>query len=145
MISLDYNENLELSRQALDVVKSYRKKLLDGDVPVWDLIITKRLSKELTDYSQNVSQMIAGKQLQQNGFEVYAGKSIKFLFTSATNKRQRRIKSKELIDERTNHDVMKYLFLLYSAASNIMSPFNYSIKDVQDYVKGTKQINMSFF
>ena len=132
--------------EALDVVKSYRKKLLDGDVSVWDLIVTKRLSKELKDYSQNVSQMVAGEQLQKNGFEVYAGKNVKFLFTSATNKRQkRRIKAKELIDERTNPDVTKYISLLYSAASNILSPFNYSVKDVQDYVKGIKQINMSSF
>lgn len=32
---------------ALNVVRAYRQRLLDGDVPIWDLIISKRLSKEL--------------------------------------------------------------------------------------------------
>ena len=78
------------------------------------MIITKRLSKELEDYSQKISQMIAGEQLQKDGFEISAGKSLKFVFTSAKNKRyRRRVKAKELIEEETNPDVRKYLLLLY--------------------------------
>lgn len=124
---------------ALKVVKDYRKKLLDGEVPVWDLIVTKRLSKDLENYTQEVSQVIAGEQLQKEGFEVSAGKSIKFLFTSSKNKRyRRRVKAKELIEETTRPDVRKYLLLLYSAASNILSPFDYSLEKVYTYVKGHK-------
>jgi len=111
--------------------------LLDGEVPVWDLVVTKRLSKDLEDYRQRVSQVIAGEQLVKEGFEVSAGKSVRFLFTSAKNKRyRRRVKAKELIEEGTNPDVRKYLLLLYSAASNILSPFGYSPKNVYDYVRG---------
>jgi hypothetical protein len=73
----------------------------------------------------------------KEGFEVSAGKSVKFLYTSAKNKRyRRRVKAKELIEEGTNPDVRKYLLLLYSAASNILSPFRYSPKRVCDYVRG---------
>jgi DNA polymerase elongation subunit (family B) len=124
---------------ALKVVKEYRKKLLDGDVPVWDLVVTKRLSKDLADYRQRVSQVIAGEQLQKEGFEVSAGKSVKFLFTSAKNKRySRRVKAKELIEEGTNPDVRKYLLLLYSAASNILSSFGYSTQDIFNHISGYK-------
>lgn len=122
---------------ALNVVREYRRRLLDGEVPVWDLVVTKRLSKDLEDYRQRVSQVIAGEQLVKEGFEVSAGKSVRFLFTSAKNKRyRRRVKAKELIEEGTNPDVRKYLLLLYSAASNILSPFGYSPKNVYDYVRG---------
>jgi DNA polymerase elongation subunit (family B) len=122
---------------ALKVVREYRKRLLDGEVPVWDLIVTKRLSKDLEDYRQRVSQVIAAEQLIKEGFEVSAGKSVRFLFTSAKNKRySRRVKAKELIEEGTNPDVRKYLLLLYSAASNILSPFGYSPKGVYGYVRG---------
>lgn len=124
---------------ALKVVKDYRRKLLDGAVPVWDLIVTKRLSKDLENDTQKVSQVIAGEQLLKEGFEVSAGKSVKFLFTSAKNKRyRRRVKAKELIEERTNPDARKYLLLLYSAASNILSPFGYSLESVYNYVMGHK-------
>jgi len=136
-------EFVEKIPDALNVVKEYRKKLLDGDVPVWDLIINKRLSKDLENYTQKVSQVIAGEQLQKEGFEVSAGKSVKFLFTSAKNKRyNRRVKAKELIEEETNPDVRKYILLLYSAASNILSPFNYSVKDVQDSVRTISRMKL---
>jgi len=131
---------------ALKVVKEYRKKLLNGEVPVWDLIVTKRLSKDLENYTQKVSQVIAGEQLLKEGFEVSAGKSVKFLFTSAKNKRyRRRVKAKELVEEGTNPDVRKYLLLLYSAASNILSPFGYSSKDVYNYVRGLQRTNLTVF
>jgi len=137
LASADDSEGfVEKIPEALKVVKEYRKKLLDGEVPVWDLIITKRLSKDMENYTQKISQVIAGEQLQKEGFEVSAGKSVKFLYTSAKNKRyRRRVKAKELIENGTNPDVRKYLLLLYSAASNILSPFGYSLESVYNYIK----------
>ena len=124
---------------ALNVVKKYRKKLLNGEVPVWDLVVTKRLSKNLEDYTQKISQVIAGEQLQKEGIEISAGKNIKFLFTSAKNKRYiRRVKAKEIIKEETNPDLRKYLLFLYASASNILSPFGYSQEIVQNYANGYK-------
>jgi DNA polymerase elongation subunit (family B) len=139
----DSHEFVERIPDALKVVREYRERLLDGEVPLWDLVITKRLSKDLSDYRQRVSQVIAGEQLLKEGFEVSAGKSVSFLFTSAENRRYNlRVKAKELI-ERTNPDVRKYLLLLYSAASNILSPFGYSLKNVCDYVRGYQHTRLA--
>jgi len=129
---------------ALEVIKQYRRKLLNGEVPIWDLIVSKRLSKDLENYTQKVSQVIAGEQLMKEGFEVSAGKSVKFLFTSSKNKRyRRRVKAKELIEETTNPDLNKYLLLLYSAASNILSPLGYTPKRVYDHVRGFKYAKLA--
>ncbi|UCC58623.1 MAG: hypothetical protein JSW14_01510 [Candidatus Bathyarchaeum sp.] len=131
---------------ALKVIREYRRRLLDGKVPVWDLIVTKRLSKEPENYTQKVSQLIAAEQLLKEGVEVSAGKSVRFLFTSAENRRyERRVKAKELIEEQTSADVKKYLSLLYSAASNILSPFGYSPKEVYDYVRGYQHVKLTSF
>jgi DNA polymerase I len=139
----DSKNFVEKIPDALNIVKEYRKKLLNGEVAVWDLIVTKRLSKDLKEYTQKVSQVIAGEQLQKEGFEVSAGKSVKFLFTSAKNKRyRRRVKAKELIEEETNPDLRKYLLLLYSAASNILSPFAYSPKAVYEYIQGYNHLKL---
>jgi DNA polymerase elongation subunit (family B) len=133
----DSHEFVEKIPDALKVVRKYRERLLEGEVPVCDLVVTKRLSKDLGDYRQRVSQVIAGEQLVKEGFEVSAGKSVRFLFTSAENKRYSlRVKAKELIEEGTNPDIRKYLLLLYSAASNILSAFGYSAKNIYDYVQG---------
>ncbi len=129
--------------EALKVVKEYRRKLIDGEVPVWDLIVTKRLSKNLEDYTQKVSQVIAAEQLLKEGVEISAGKKVRFLFMSAENKRyERRVRAEELIEENMNSDVKKYLLLLYSAASNILSPFGFSEKDVYDSVRGYQRTKL---
>jgi DNA polymerase elongation subunit (family B) len=137
---------MEKIPDALKVVKEYRRRLTDGEVPIWDLIVTKRLSKNLENYKQKVSQVIAAEQLLKEGLEVSAGKSVRFLFTSAENKRyERRVRAQELIEEGTNSDVRKYLLLLYSAASNILSPFGYSTKDVYDSVRGFRRTKLTSF
>jgi len=121
--------------EALKVVNEYRGRLLTGEIPVWDLIITKHLSKHTKNYKQKVSQVIAAEQLLKEGAEVSAGKNIRFLFTSAENKRyERRVRAEELIEENTNSDTKKYLRLLYAAAANLLSSFGYSAKSIQDRV-----------
>jgi DNA polymerase-2 len=121
--------------EALKVVNEYRGRLLTGEIPVWDLIITKHLSKNPKNYKQKVSQVIAAEQLLKEGAEVSAGKNIRFLFTSAENKfYERRVRAEELIEENTNSDTKKYLRLLYAAAANLLSSFGYSAKSIHDRV-----------
>jgi DNA polymerase elongation subunit (family B) len=102
---------------ALDVVRSFRQKLLDGEVPIEDLIVTKRMSKRPDRYRQHVSQVIAAEQLIKEGTEVHAGNSVKFLFThSKAKSHERRVKAAQLIEKGVEPDTEKYLMLLYSAA-----------------------------
>ncbi len=62
-----------------------------------------------------------------------AGKNVKFLFTSAENKRyERRVTAEELVEKNTNSDVKKYLLLLYASAADMFSPFGYSAGTVYD-------------
>ena len=75
---------------ALDVVRRYRQKLLDGDVPIQDLIISKRMSRNPEQYRQHVSQVIAAEQLIKEGAEVHAGNSVKFVFTHSKHKKHER-------------------------------------------------------
>jgi DNA polymerase-2 len=128
---------------ALKVLRDYREKLLAGDVSVWDLIVTKHLSKDPKRYKQMVSQVIAAKQLMKEGAEVAAGKNVKFIFTSAENKRyERRVTAEELIEKNTNSDVKKYLLLLYASAVSILSPFGYSAGAIYDEIRGHRQIKL---
>ncbi len=129
---------------ALKVLREYREKLLAGDISIWDLIITKHLSKDPKRYKQMVSQLIAAKQLIKEGAEVVAGKNVKFLFTSAENKHhERRVTAEELIEKNTNPDVKKYLLLLYASASSLFSPFGYSTRTIHDEVRGHRQTKLT--
>ncbi len=132
--------------QALKVAGKYRRKLLDGEVPVGDLIVTKRLSKEIENYHQRVSQVIAAEQLLKEDLEVPAGKSVRFLFTNVENRRyERRVRAEALVDKDANVDVEKYLILLYSAVSNVLSPFGYSERDVLNSIRGHQCTKLSSY
>jgi DNA polymerase elongation subunit (family B) len=123
--------------EALNVVKEYRQKLLDGEVPIWDLIITKHLSKHPKKYKQRVSQVIAAEQLIKEGAEIHAGKNIRFLFTNADDKRyERRVKAEQLVEKGVNADTRKYLLLLYASAAGLLSFAGYTTKSIYDAVRG---------
>jgi DNA polymerase I len=129
--------------EALEVVKVYRQKLLSGEVPIEDLIISKHLSKNPKHYKQHVSQVIAAEQLIKEGSEVHAGNSVHFIFTDSTNKRfDRRVKAKQLLDKRVNPDERKYLQLLYTSAASLLSFSNYTAKKVYDSVRGYENKNL---
>ena len=118
----DSHEFMEKIPEALKVVSKYKRRLLNGEIPIWDLIVTKHLSKDIERYKQRVSQVIAAEQLIREGAEVPAGKNVRFLFTSAENRRyERRVLAEELLDKNTNSDVKKYLSLLYSAAISLLN------------------------
>lgn len=130
--------------EALKVIKDYREKLIAGEISIWDMIVTKHLSKAPERYKQMVSQVIAAKQLMKEGVEVTGGKNVRFLFTSAENKRyERRVMAEELIEKNTDADTKKYLLLLYASAANMFSPFGYSIKSIYDQVRGQRQIKLA--
>jgi DNA polymerase elongation subunit (family B) len=123
--------------EAIDIVKSYRQRLLDGDVSIWDLIVTKRLSKHPSKYRQRVSQVIATEQLMKEGAEVHAGNNVKFLFTDATHKKyKRRVRAEQLIERDINPDLKKYLLLLYAAAAGLLSFAGYTTEKVYEAVHG---------
>lgn len=130
--------------QALKIVKNYRKKLIDGNVAVSDLIVTKRLSKNPKRYRQRVSQAIAANQLIREGEKVSAGKKVSFLFTNSGSKRfERRVIAEQLLDKEANIDIEKYLFLLYDSAASLLSFYNYSTERVHDAVIGHKKMNLN--
>ena len=128
----------------LNVVKVYRGKLLNNEVPIWDLIITKHLSKKPERYRQNVSQVIAARQLIKEGDEVHAGGNVRFVFTSAENKRyDRRVRAQQLIDETTRPDTRKYLRILYDSSANLLSFAGYTAQSIFDEINGQKSVGLT--
>ena len=132
--------------QALDIVKEYRRKLLDNEVALWDLIVTKHMSKNPKHYKQHVSQVIAAEQLMKEGAEIHAGNNIRFLFTHAEDERhERRVKAAQLIEKGVNPDTKKYLLLLYASAANLLSFAGYTTSSIYEAINGQKQKKLTTF
>jgi DNA polymerase, archaea type len=122
---------------ALNVVKRYRNKLLNGEVPLADLVVTKNLSKEPGKYRQHISQLIAAEQLIKEGRIMQAGNNVSFLFTDNENRRhERRVKAEPLLEKGVHADTKKYLLLLYASAANLLSFSGYTDKTVHDVIRG---------
>jgi DNA polymerase-2 len=139
-------EFMEKIPEALNVVKAFRQKLLDGEVPIGDLIVSKHLSKNPKHYKQHVSQVIAAEQLLKEGSEVHAGNSVHFVFTDSKNKRfERRVKAEQLLDKGVNPDERKYLQLLYASAASLLSFSKYTEKTVHDSIRGYENRSLSYF
>jgi len=125
---------------ALKIIKNYKQKMLDDEIPLEDLIVTKHLSKNPKNYKQHVSQVIAAEPLMKEGAEIHAGKNINFLFTDAKNKHHdRRVKAEQLIEKNANPDTKKYLQLLYASAATLLNFTNYTAKTIHETTKGYAQ------
>jgi DNA polymerase elongation subunit (family B) len=133
----DAKQFMERIPEIWKIVKTYRQKLLNGDIPIGDLIVTKHLSKNPNEYVQKVSQAIAAQQLCKAGAEVHAGKNVSFLFTNSKNKKyERRVKAEQLVDSNVHIDFKQYLLLLYSSAASLLSFAGYTPSLVYDAVGG---------
>ena len=143
------NNTVELRKKipdALNIVRRYRQKLLDGEVPIENLIISKRMSRNPERYHQHVSQVIAAEQLIKEGAEVHAGNSVKFIFTHSKHKKhERRVKASQLIEKGVEPDIEKYLMLLYSAAANLLSFDGYITKSIFDVIREQKQRSLNVY
>jgi len=113
--------------EALHLLGSYVDRLVGGDVDVCELLVTKRLSKDLGGYAHDVFQAIAAKQLEKAGFEVYSGQTVQYLITNGRSKfGNDRVVAAQLLDSHAHYDVGEYVDMLISAAETILGMFGYT-------------------
>ena len=78
------------------------------------------------------------------GDEVHVGGNVRFVFTSAENKRYDRIvRVQQLIDETTRPDTRKYLEILYDSSANLLSFAGYTAKSIFDEINDQKSIGLT--
>ena len=127
---------------SVEVLEDYVEKLMTRKVDRQDLIIAKHLSKHPNEYSHDVFQAIAAKQLITAGVEVSAGQTVRYLVSDAHNRRaSARVKAAELIDKHTRFDAEKYIDMLILAGADILSPFGFTKELLKAHlVRGKKQM-----
>jgi DNA polymerase-2 len=135
----EHAENAEqfmsLIPEALNIVKSYVNMIREGTVPIDELTIEKRLSKDLNDYRNMVPQAIAAQHLDGEGREVHAGQALKYIVTRNRSRiPQNRALPAELMEENYPVDSEWYSDLLISSAANILLPLGYTPKALKRYV-----------
>ncbi|MEM3618422.1 MAG: DNA polymerase domain-containing protein [Candidatus Bathyarchaeia archaeon] len=129
----DYNEFAEKIPESLKTLQKYAEKLLKADVSPEELLITKRLSKRPEEYSHNVLQAIAARQLKAAGFDIYSGQTIQYIITDENNKNPYyRVRAAQLLGPKLKFDQRKYLELLIEAGETLLCIFNYDANKIRN-------------
>lgn len=110
---------------ALCLVREYIDRLRDGRVDMQELMITKQLSKDPSEYRYNVMQALAARQLVQEGVRISAGQNVSYIMQRGHRASGKRVLPSELIDGPVRYDVEKYTELLLDAVTDLLSPLGY--------------------
>jgi len=130
------SEFVTLIPEALKALRSYVLMLRAGHVPIEDLIIEKRLSKNPEEYTNRVEQAIAAGHLVKEGGSVHGGQSVSYIIANSTSKiSSNRVIPTQLLDDRTLYDSEKYVELLFSSAVNLLLPFGYDRVALRKYAE----------
>jgi DNA polymerase elongation subunit (family B) len=130
----DSQEFKELIPKALAVAKSYLSALRMHRVPIEQLIVEKRLSKTLNEYTNLVPQAIAATHLAREGQGTHAGQTVSYVVTRNESRiAENRALPAEFLDESICYDSEWYVELILSSVTNLLLPFGYDIKSLREW------------
>ncbi len=107
----------------MDIVGEYVETIRSGTVSLDKLVITKRISKEVEEYTQHNESFAALQQMKKNGFSVPPGEAIEYVVLGG----EERVKLAKFLDGDEVYDPEKYVELALRAASELLVPFGYDI------------------
>ncbi|MHB8566222.1 MAG: DNA polymerase domain-containing protein [Nitrososphaerales archaeon] len=111
---------------AIQIFNEFASRLERHDVPATDLLITRRLSKNLEEYnSQRQLSVNASSKLEQKGLKLQAGQSVSYVITNYKTSGKNRAVPEGLV-ENTTYDSRRYVELLADCCATILSPFGVS-------------------
>jgi DNA polymerase elongation subunit (family B) len=113
-------------KQGIQMFNEFAKQIEDHDVPPLELLITRRLSKNLRDYfSKRQLSVNAALKLEERGLELKAGQSVSFLVTKYKTAGVNRALPGELAED-AEYDSRRYVQLLADSCATVLAPFGVS-------------------
>jgi DNA polymerase elongation subunit (family B) len=114
-------------KRALQLVTESIDRLMAGEVPIEELIVSKILRKPLAQYESILPHVSAAMQLAGKGKEVKGGESVDFIFMDANHHNPLcRVLSYELAGCKIHYDKEKYKDMVLNTAKTILSTFGFS-------------------
>lgn len=124
--------------KAFSILKQALDDLNAGKVPLKELVVTMRISRELDAYKAPTPSVRAAQQLlKQTGKRLSPGQKVRFLYTVGKED----VHAWELPESvpPESIDKAKYRLLFGRAAGTILYPFGIDAKDVEDWACGGLQ------
>lgn len=140
-LAYDARELPDYLRKAFAILKQALDDLNAGRVPLKELVLTMRISKELEAYKSPTPSVRAAKQLlDQTGKRLSPGQKVRFIYTTGKDT----VHAWELPDSVSPDEVdkAKYRLLFGRAAGTILYPFGIDAKEVEDWACGGLQFKL---
>ena len=115
----------DLMPKVRDIFHMHLELLKYSKVPINDLVLTKRISKNVDEYeNRNTVELDALLQLKNAGNSLKAGQILKYVITDyyQKNSRKRSIPL-ELVNSKTVYDAKRYSELLAETCNSVTEPF----------------------
>lgn len=113
-------------KNAEDYVFKTIDKLMNGEVPINELVVSKILRKPLSEYTRMFPHVSAAVNLASHGKSVKEGETVDFIFVNAGHHNPlRRVAPIEIFDSKY-YDREKYRDMVLDAAETVLSIFGFS-------------------
>lgn len=112
--------------EGIAIFNEFARNLEKHDVPPLSLLITRRLSKNLSEYfSKRQLSVNAALKLEERGLQLKAGQSVSYVITKYKTAGMNRAAPEELTAD-GEYDSKRYVELLSDCCAMILSPFGVS-------------------
>jgi DNA polymerase elongation subunit (family B) len=114
-------------------------KVMAGEIQIKDLVVSKMLRQDLTEYRSLFPHVSAALQLTDAGKSLIRGYIIQYIYTDEAHKNPlRRVMPLDLISEEHDCDKEKYRDMLLEAAESILGYFGFDRTVYGDRKKNRK-------
>ncbi|HWM51616.1 MAG TPA: DNA polymerase domain-containing protein, partial [Thermoplasmata archaeon] len=112
---------------AVDILRWTAKCVLDRTIPVHQFILTKSVSRTLTEYVVLTATAAALKQMEKRGFTVEPGESVRYVLLDARARdSERKVRVAEFLQGDEEPDAWEYIRLLCRSGQTLLAPFGYT-------------------
>jgi len=112
----DYDSYLQKLEVTRGVFESYQNRLVNGEVDIRDLVVSKRITREPRDYQKAGVTAIAAQQLFGSGVKLRPGQNIEYIITDAqAHVPNDRVRAYALWEGWFGYDRSKYAAMLREA------------------------------
>ncbi|MEM2094685.1 MAG: DNA polymerase domain-containing protein, partial [Candidatus Bathyarchaeia archaeon] len=116
---------LEGYSKAIEYVNETKKRILHGEVPIRQLIVTKTLRKPIDTYRTVAPHVAAAINLAYHGKTTKDGEDIDLIYVNARHSNPLRRSAPAAIHGEECYDRQKYCSLALNAAETILAPFGF--------------------
>jgi DNA polymerase-2 len=112
--------------EAIEILRRHVEEIREGRVPFEELVITRTLSKDPTQYVREDAGAIAAKELVRAGVKLHPGEQVGYLILDQKAKvKGDRARSALLLTGEESYDKERYVELLLRAAETLLAPLGY--------------------